>query len=189
MQYILILLLFQIPKDLIPPPGTVRLSENRFIDKQLVTYEGYYEYLDWLQRNQEEETYIKMLPKDTTILYKNQRLWKNKKYATAPIAGLEKDQMLAYCQWRSWAVNYMVSDSSHRTCNFEYWQQFDAVDPLHTLKITYQLPEKADLDKYPAPKELFWLNETTTQESYPRTVSKKISRPELLVFRCVAVYE
>ena len=177
------------PTGFIPPPGTVRIGENRFIDHRLITYEAYYECLDGLKRNQNPDAYARMIPADTSITYNGNRLWKNEKYWDYPIPGLTREQVETYCQWRSDAVNFMKQTRENRTCNNEYWNQLDAIDPDHAFRIVYKLPEEADLTLLKADKEKFWLAEYTEKGEFARPVSAKISKSDAKVFRCLAVYE
>lgn len=182
--------LLVLPKaDLVPPPGTVKIGENRFIDKRLITHEAYYEYLYWLKRNEDAETYLNMIPKDTTVRYKGKTMWRSDAFLGYPIAGLDRAQVQAYCAWRSYAVNLMKANPGERTCNFDYWKQFDDADPANAFRITYTLPEDDDLKAYKAGKEPYWLQEYTTTGDFNRKPSKKISNTTLRVFRCLAVYE
>lgn len=183
-----LLLVFLLPGDFIPPPGTIRIAENRFLDKKLITCEDYNECLAGLKRNNELEKYSSMIPADTTILYKGQPLWKNEACREYPMTGLSRSQAEAYCVWRSEAVNFLKFQPAERRCNNEYWAQFDRMDPNKQYKIVYQLPEQEDLKNYRENKEKYWLQEYTRDGSYPRKVSEKISNPEAKVFRCVALY-
>ncbi len=186
---LLLSFLLPVPGDFLPPPGTIRTGENRFIDKNLITWEDYYECLAGLNRENEFEKAKNMIPADTTVLYKGQPLWKNDAYREYPVTGLSRAQVEAYCTWRSEAVNLWKLQPEKRSCNDTYWVQFDQMDPEKQYKIVYQLPEAEDLKNYKAPKEKYWLNEYTREGDYSRKVTDKISNPASKVFRCVAIYE
>ncbi len=176
--------------NFVPPPGTELLCQNKFIDKQLITYGGYNEFLFQYKQNGREDLLKKLIPIDTSITYKKQQMWNNEKFIDFPIAGLEREQITAYCAWRSNVVNSWKNNPENRTCNFEYWNKFDKCDPQHEFKIVYRLPSQSDLEMYQAKKEKYWLNEMTEDGSFKRKkISKKISHKELMVFRCIAIYE
>lgn len=176
-------------QNFFPPPGTTSLSENRFIDEHLVTYEGYNEFLYYIGREEKETQLNELTPSDTTVTYRGKILWGNEKFLSYPIIGLDRAQITKYCAWRSSAVNSWKNQPENRKCNFEYWNQFDLVDPNRIYEVKYSLPSRNNLIAYKSLKEKYWLDEWTDEEDYERKISKKISNSELKVFRCIAYYE
>lgn len=172
----------------IPPPGTVEIDANKFIDRRLITYAGYNEFLFSIKR-QDSVLYRQMLPEDTTVTFKKKKLWNNKKFLDHPVLGITEKQVAEYCRWRSEAVNFMIFNPEQRSCNFEYWMQFDRADPSKTRRVVYALPTRADIRKAPAAKEKYQLDELAADGTVPRQCSAKISDKTLKVFRCVAQYE
>ena len=190
MNYLILLLLgISFFINLIPPPGTVFLEDNKFIDKRLITYGDYEEFLSYIKRNKGHNCCENLIPKDTSVTFRGKNLWRNEKFIDYPIIGLEKRLIVEYCQWRSDIVNSWKSIANNRKCNFEYWDKFDEMDPQNKLRIIYSLPSESDLVKYKPPKEKYWLNELTDTGSYTRKISKQISNKNLNVFRCIATYE
>lgn len=130
-----------------------------------------------------------MIPIDTMLTFDGTQLWNNLKYDDYPVIGVNKAQMIAYCQWRSNVVNLMAFDKANRTCNFSYWARFDKIDASQNLRIKYTLTNNADIQDAPVKREKYWLHEMTTEGSYVRPLSTKISNTAFQVFRCVATYE
>ena len=172
----------------VAPPGTVPIGENRFIDKNLIKYIDYYEFINWKLVNKAFSK--EYLPKDTTITYQGEQLWHNRKYDQYPIVGLERDQVIAYCKWRSEVVNYMKANWKDSQCNAEYWIKHEKADPHNDWSIQYDIPSQQDLDIYKEKQEKYWLNEYTKDGLYERKKKHqdRFSNKSVKVFRCIAYY-
>lgn len=126
------------------PPGTKETGPNQFLDKQLITYTDYYEFLFYI-KEQDLDLYRQMIPADTLAMYKGHQLWNNESFRDYPVLGLQEQQRMKYCAWRSEAVNFMLCNPDRRCSNFAYWKKFDDLDPDKKYKVVYTLPTKADL--------------------------------------------
>jgi len=186
---LVVLALLPDPANFPPPPGTEKIGANRFLDKRLIRYIDYYECLHWYQFNNDLEMYRTLVPRDTTLRFDGKTMWNNPAFEEYPIAGLDREQVALYCAWRSMAVNRMKSNPGNRSCNLDYWSRFDRADPKDAYRVSYQLPQQADLASRKARKEKYWLPEYTANGQYDRKCSGRLSDPEARVFRCVAVFE
>jgi hypothetical protein len=169
------------------PPGTMQIGENKFLDKRLITYIDYEEFLHFIK--DDAPRYQAMIPADTLARYEGRQLWRNPAFREYPIVGLTENQIREYCQWRSEVVNRMIHNPDMRTCNFDYWRGFDLMDPGKALRVTYAIPEKEDLKKAPKKGNKYWLDEIVRDGYAERKKTKKISDPGLKGFRCVAYFE
>jgi len=186
------LLLFSNAKPDFPaPPGTVKVGHNLFVDKNPVTYLGYYEFLSHIKKS---ESYLinEMIPEDTTLTYKNEILWNNPKFNDFPIFGLNERQIISYCQWRSSAVNTLIKDAKLRCGNPKYWVQFDTLDPNKQYSVVYSLPSAEEVKRYYKKVKRQRFDETSSdgiQDVEKRSKAKHLNRDNLYTFRCVAVYK
>ncbi|MBX2927674.1 MAG: hypothetical protein KF852_07570 [Saprospiraceae bacterium] len=169
------------------PPGTERIADNLFLDKQLISHLSYQECLHYLKRH-DPSRYPEMVPADTTVSFNGQIMWNNPAFHDYPIAGLSEEQMLAYCAWRSMVVNRPRFDPEARQCNEKLWKKVDKADPGKSLEVVYSLPDAGVLTQRTMRKEMYQLDEMSRQGRVERERSAGISHPEYVVFRCVASY-
>jgi hypothetical protein len=169
------------------PPGTERITDNLFLDKQLISHLSYQECLHHLKRHNPSR-YPEMVPADTTVRFNGQIMWNNPAFYDYPIAGLSEEQMLAYCAWRTEVVNQPRFDPEARQCNEKLWKKVDKADPGKSLQVVYTLPDASVLTQRTMKKELYNLDEMSRQGRVERARSGDISHPEYVVFRCVASY-
>lgn len=170
-----------------PPPGTKRIGENTFIDKSLIKYIDYEEFLHFIKK-EDSELYREMLPADTLVTYKGEPLWRNKKYEEYPIVGLLENQIQQYCTWRSGMVNQLIFDSKNRCGNFDYWSKFDTADPEKRYKVVYSIPSKAEIMASSPNKEKYHPDEFARDGVVPGKKMDKLSNKTLKGFRCKATF-
>lgn len=170
-----------------PPPGTMEIGDNAYIDKQLITYLDYQEFLFSI-KTRDSVLYRQMIPDDTLVTYKKKVLWNNSDFQDFPVLGLNEKQMTAYSAWRSDAVNQMIFNRSLRCSNFKYWETFDALDPDKKYKVAYSIPAKAEIQGSTLKKEKYHPDEWASDGIVPGKQTDKISNSALRVFRCKAMY-
>ncbi len=154
------------------PPGTARIGDNLFMDKQPVAVVDYREFLVDVELNGYENLQVKELLPDSLPALEEQR-------EQQPITGLTDQQIGWYCGWRGKVVSQMKNDPGIRCSNDRLWRKMDRYDPGHHLKIRYRLPYKKE---YPARFQRGKLVE--------RTADGFTAQPESSVygFRCVAEF-
>lgn len=172
----------------VPPPGTERIGDNLFLDKQLITHLNYRECLYYLKKYFPER-YAEMLPADTSVRFNGQLMWNNPAFSDYPIAGLSEQQMIAYCAWRSEVVNLPRLDPQSPYCNPKLLKKLDKADPARRLRVVYTLPDAEILTQRKLRKEKYQLDEMSRQGRVAKNRSAGISHPEYLVFRCAATYQ
>lgn len=100
-------------QDIETPPGTIRLGENFFVDEAEITNQNWEDYLNWMEKYKEEEDVMldTLVWRDSfnfnhpyTVHYHN-----HPAYEDYPIVGVNYEQALAYCEWRSHLVNYKIN--------------------------------------------------------------------------------
>lgn len=181
----------EILPDLPPPPGTVKIESNLFMDKGAVTYMDYYEFINFGSFSKSNK-YSGVIPVDTTITYKNEILWKNPKFHNFPILGLSLEQMENYCKWRSEAVNLMIHDSDLRCSNNKYWNKFDKVDPDKKYHVVYSVSSTFKIENYCSKISNQDFDEILIDgvcyAKRQRKV-KSLNRSDFFAFRCIAEYK
>ena len=87
-----------------PPAGTFNVpgTRNVFMDKTEVTNNAYRFYLDQLREAGDSSAYLEALP-DTAVwhLSYEDHFEGTERYGDYPIVGLNYQQAIAYCNWRS----------------------------------------------------------------------------------------
>ncbi|MEA3494743.1 MAG: SUMF1/EgtB/PvdO family nonheme iron enzyme [Bacteroidota bacterium] len=93
------------------PPGTVQISDNLYIDKTEISNFAWQEYLIWLKGEYgiDSEKYKNGLPdkKVWSSLYKTEfkLIPTNQEIREYPIVGIDYEQAIKYCKWRTFVVN------------------------------------------------------------------------------------
>jgi formylglycine-generating enzyme required for sulfatase activity len=143
------------------PQGTVRLTENYFIDECEVSNLSWREYEFWVSRK-----YGVGSPEHRAVL-PDSMVWKDPKAHSAlhaayyytrkpwfhfPVVGISHDQAITFCKWRTERVKEMYYLKYKKEINLEYrlpaeseWEFFampasgllenGGVDPKHRLKV------------------------------------------------------
>lgn len=170
-----------------PPPGTMKFSENGFIDKNLITYLDYNEFLFSI-KTLEPETLGELIPSDTSASYEGEIMWNNPEFENYPILGLTEQQINLYCIWRSEAVNKLIFNPDLRCSNYKYWKKFDFLDPEKKYKVVYSIPSMEELGRARL-RNHFPIDEIARDGVFRRHGGKNQSSDrELNGFRCKASY-
>jgi formylglycine-generating enzyme required for sulfatase activity len=92
--------LFAQPKLPTNPPGTVKIKDNLFIDTDEISNNDYHEYVNWLRKifGKGSEEYKNALP-DTSVC--PDYYYKNPEAGNYPVIGINYNQAVAYCKWRT----------------------------------------------------------------------------------------
>lgn len=96
------------------PPGTVRISENLFIDKTEIRNIDWKEYLQWIKElyGERSDEYKSSLP-DTSVWVLHGKMGKplgvfyfsHPAFDNFPVVGISYEQAKAYCSWRTDKTN------------------------------------------------------------------------------------
>jgi len=174
--------------DFPPPPGTLQINHNLFMDKQQITFLDYYEFIDYINRNEPEDMHG-LIPDDTTITLAGKTMWRNRKFDDFPIAGLDIHQMEAYCRWRSDRVNQLIENEILRCAEDAIWRQIDAINAQTKYRVVYSIPSAEDMTAAGSKvKKPMW-NELLSNGMLTGSRHKnKLNNPNLMGFRCKAKY-
>ncbi|MDD3688284.1 MAG: SUMF1/EgtB/PvdO family nonheme iron enzyme [Bacteroidales bacterium] len=114
--FLLIILAAQaaICKEFIPP-GTVKANDSLYVDVTEIRVLDWREYMYWNKKlyGAESDEYKQTIP-DTTVwrtsIYEQvaKSYFNHPAYHEYPIVGISFEQAVAYCEWRSQRVNYMI---------------------------------------------------------------------------------
>lgn len=126
-----ILAFSSIRKKQFVPPGTVRLSDTLFIDKEEISNLSWQEYLYWLKTmyGSNSAEYQAALPDSTVWLYDGMTSnlpWQSlffqmNHFKSFPVSGLSYEQALDFCKWRTERVRYFMNFSKRYVdCDFYY---------------------------------------------------------------------
>lgn len=135
MKYILYfvtaILLFSFRTDKLgsfKPPGTVKLSENLFVDETEITNISWMEYVAWQKKHfgKTSPEYIESLP-DTNVWEGNNSpyvtfYFRHPAYRDYPVVGISYEQAIAFCEWRTERVKEYQSANKKNIVpkNFRY---------------------------------------------------------------------
>ena len=119
--FLTLLLLFsrdtEVP-DFPPPPGTIKLSENLFVDERPITHLDYQHFV-YNTKKHNPDLLFDVVPEDVFITYRNKKMWRNPEFYEFPIIGISLDQMQMYCNWRSYMVNILKHNPEYRCANLK----------------------------------------------------------------------
>lgn len=176
--------------DFPPPPGTIKVAANVYLDKEPITYLAYQEYISYIQRT-EADLAMELIPEDTTLTYKNEVLWNNPHYIDFPILGLSEEQMKSYCQWRSKVVNQLIDARKSDKKADSYWTEFVTLDPSNEYSVEYSIPSAEDFEKYKSDISQSDINEYLTDGKmiYKKSDAGDLSDEDVYMFRCIAAYK
>ena len=181
--YFSLLFLFRQP-DLPNPPGTIKVGENQYVDKQPITNIDWKEFLFYYRKDTLH--YSGLLP-DTTILFKGKPYFTDLKYSDYPVVGVSASQIIKYFIWRSMIVTYSTRDKNHQF-NSSYYKKMKKLDPDNNYKVEYQLAFRENLT-YPKLKFSKYLQyELTTKGLHKTSDQNNFNRDTVFTFRCCAYY-
>ncbi len=130
----------------VTPPGTTRLNDSLFVDICELSVSDWNEYSFWLKRmyGEDSDEYKACFP-DSTVWRKSiyeqvaKSYFKHPAYYNFPIVGITYEQAVAYCEWRSIQVNYMLYARQNKLA---YSLKDDTVGIPQIYK--YRLPSKQE---------------------------------------------
>lgn len=139
-------------KKEVPPPGTVKVRENFYVDVTEVKNADYLEFLFWMKRKHgfNSTEYKSALP-DTNffVIFKaHQYLYlRDKAYRQYPVLGVSLEQAVAFCKWRTDMVNANLY-AKDKNLTFK---ALDTLDMKLVKKIyEYRVPAKAEWEEIAA---------------------------------------
>jgi hypothetical protein len=180
LSFLLTLQLHNLPN----PPGTIKVGENQYVDKQPVTNVDWKEYMFYYRRD--SLNYSSLMP-DTNILFKGKPYFNDLKYSKYPVVGVSVSQIIKYFLWRSMFVTYAIRDKSG---NFDskYYKEMRKLDPNNDYKVEYQLAFKENL-AYPKLKYSKYIQYEVTTKGIQKTGNENyFNRDSVFTFRCCAYY-
>jgi hypothetical protein len=97
------------------PPGTAKANDSLYVDVTEIRVLDWREYMYWNKKlyGAESDQYKLTIP-DTTVwrtsIYEQvaKSYFNHPAYHEYPIVGISFEQAVAYCEWRSLRVNYMI---------------------------------------------------------------------------------
>jgi len=138
-----------------PPPGTVFLSDNLYIDQAEISNFEWIEYLIWLKQEFGENSndFKNSIP-DNEIwknLYKTDFSFSlvNNNYLNYPVVGVSYDQANNYCTWRSKLVNEKFKNDKKVNYRLPTKNEFEKAIKLEQLNISKYYNENLNLFKSP----------------------------------------
>ena len=163
-----------------PPPGTVWLEENYFLDKGEVKNIDYREYQYWVKRVYGEqslkyaETFL-----DKKVLEKNFGLsedyFSNPLYDDYPVVGISWEQAISYSSWRTERVcemqlikNGLISIHPDQTPE----TQFTFRKYLNGEYFDYKPVEQIEVAVYSLPSKKEWEGKIVTHNEFDQNKSK-----------------
>ena len=128
------------------PPGTVQINDTLFADRTEISNVGYREFLYWLASHDSLKV-ESMLPdslvwNDTIVSNENpftQYYFRHPGFNTYPVVGISYEQALAFCEWRTLAVNYYIFCKENK-CT----KKSDFTGLSFPIKVKYRLPTKQE---------------------------------------------
>ena len=174
-----------------PPPGTQKVNDTMYIDKNMMSVLDYKEFLTYLKINPRELNidYTRCLP-DSNINYLGKPYLNTLQYEEDyPILNLNEYQIGAYCIWRSYVVNQYknIADKSKR-CSQEYWKKLDKADPLQLSEIEYTLADSTTINLYKPSKRINMPEKFRNEKSTTIKYAQKHFDQDVFGFRCEAKY-
>ena len=179
------------------PPGTHPLKPSEtgekhaaFIDNEVVTVLGWYEFLYWTKRTYGEgsEEYKAILP-DSLICsqaygyyFYSEKYYipVPQRYRNFPIVGITYEQVIKYCAWRSDRVNEMLKLKKKKyTVSYALPTEADLKEAYKQWKIVYCYPYDRPVSELTAEKMVMIKGWELSFESYQGAGAT-------LGFRCVA---
>lgn len=181
--YFSLILLFQ-HTDLPNPPGTIKVGENQYVDKQPITNTDWKEFLF---SNRKDSLHYSSLMPDTNILFNGKPYFNDIKYGHYPVVGVSASQIIKYFLWRSMIVTYSIRDKNHEF-NSGYYKKMRKMDPYNDYKVEYQLAFKENLI-YPKLKFSKHIKFELTTKGLQKTADNNyFNRDTVFTFRCCAYY-
>ena len=147
---ILILLLFFLLADIaaqkkqLIPPGTVRINDTLFADKQEVDNISWREYLYYLRRFDPAKQEL-ALPDtlvwgyDSSSLAMQEYYFRHPGFNNYPVVGISYLQALDYCAWRTAQVNFVYYIKENKITDWE-----NHLNDPYPIRVYYRLPTEKE---------------------------------------------
>lgn len=140
-----------------PPPGTIQIDTNLFVDKEVITNFGWAEFVYYeknikhdvkpLMPDSNMTTYYKRFISSLDTIHKRSKSEWNTiyKYDEMPLTGITFEQVVEYCKWRSYLVN-LSKNLKNKKCRgcLQVYRQCEKVDPKHIYNVEYRIPSAED---------------------------------------------
>jgi formylglycine-generating enzyme required for sulfatase activity len=131
------------------PPGTVKLTEDLYIDRSEVTNVDWREMLYWYNKNYGDtsQQYIQMLPDSNCWKYPGLSFdiyFRHPSYQHHPVVCISHEQALLYCKWRSDRVNEAIYRKKNK---IKASENLDFTKMVIPVSVTYRLPSPEEWEK------------------------------------------
>jgi len=119
------------------PLGTIALNDSVYIDKLLITNDGWKEFLFYNKKND-----VDLMP-DTSYFVGNKNYFKNPKFKNSPVIGVSESAKIEYCKWRSdFVTNNLKNYSDSSTCKSPFYVN----NFKKNIEVIYSLASQNDID-------------------------------------------
>jgi len=173
MKYLLIAIftIFNFHKT-IPPPGTVYLKDNIYIDEEYISIQSWKEYVMLKEYNNE----IAFYP-DTSYIVNGLNYYNSGVFDEKPISRISYEAMQSYIQWRTDYINSSLENFSMKNkCRPKFYVK----NYKKNIRVLYKIASKED---YLEAFEKGLLTKTDKNECFTKENWTKNS-----TFRCVASF-
>ena len=162
------------------PPGTVRINDTLFADKEEVNNVGWREYLFYKSRFKPDEA-VNALPdtlvwsRDTASLPLQEYYFRHPGFNNYPVTGISYTQALAYCAWRTAQVNFGIYIKENKITDWE-----NHIHDDYPIRVYYRLPTEKEWEMLAAGKK--------STDAYPfgvDSVYRKWKKKFVKTFNCL----
>jgi formylglycine-generating enzyme required for sulfatase activity len=172
--FLIILFLFS-SSEIIAPLGTIKISNNVYIDKNIVSISEWKEFM----ANQRMKGRALTYP-DTTIYRDGLNYFNNEQFEELPVSGVDLNMIKTYYEFKSEITNLRISKYHKRNkCDGDFFKVYNK----NNLRVKYRLPTKDELD-YAFEKGI--IKKTEYQEITQETKDFESLDKMKIAFRCVA---
>lgn len=155
-----------------PPPGTVQLSDNLYIDTEYISVQSWKEYILIKERNNETPFYP-----DTSYLVNGLNYYNSGSFDSEPIIKITYEAMQDYVQWRMDYINEGLDNfSSKNQCKPKFYVKTHKKN----IRVAYRIASK---EEFLLAKEKDLIAKENQNETYTKENWNEFSS-----FRCVASF-
>lgn len=121
----------------IPPPGTVHLKEDIYIDTEIITAEAWNEYILF-----KEQKSKKAISSDSIITLNKSNYINSDKFSNKLMKGISFIEAKEYCKWRTNAINNFLNNYSKKsTCKSKFYRK----NYKKGIQVLYRLAKEDEL--------------------------------------------